>query len=182
MTSPPSSASTSPRTPPGLPAPARDGSRRAPGCPRDSPELIRLRGLLFSDLAVTWGSPPPGGQWRGACAEALAQALADEATRVSVMSAIGGLAACGLAAIDRRRPSPFNPGGWIGHVFGIVTDLACRRRGHARAIMLDLLGWLDHQGVARTGRNASPDGQGLYCSLGFTGHPDPVLSRMRPPR
>jgi len=58
-----------------------------PAVPGDIPELVRLRGLLFSDLAVTWGSPPPGGQWRSACAEALAQALADEATRVSVMSA-----------------------------------------------------------------------------------------------
>ena len=148
----------------------------------DIPELVRLRALLFEGLAGTWGAAPPGGQWRQACAGALREALADESARVLVTSAGTGLACCGVGTVDRRLPSPFNPGGHIGHVFGIVTDPACRGQGHARAVTQALLGWFDQQGIGRVDLNASPAAQHLYQSLGFTPHPDPVLSRTRPQR
>jgi ribosomal protein S18 acetylase RimI-like enzyme len=148
----------------------------------DIPELVRLRAVLFADLAGTWGAAPPGGQWRQACAAALTAALADESMRVIVSGPGPGLACCGIGAIDRRLPSPFNPGGQIGHVFGIVTDPAHRGHGHARAVTQELLDWFDRHGITRVDLNASPDGQHLYRSLGFTGHPDPTLSRTRPPR
>jgi ribosomal protein S18 acetylase RimI-like enzyme len=60
-----------------------------------------------------------------------------------------------------------------------VTDPAYRKRGHARAIMEELLRWFDARGLRRVDLNASPDGQGLYRALGFDDHPDPVLSRKR---
>jgi hypothetical protein len=95
----------------------------------DIPELVRLRALLFTNLAGTWGAPPPGSTWRDACADALAAALADTSMRVIVSDTGTGLASCGIAAVDRRLPSPYNPGGTIGHVFGIVTDPAAAGRG-----------------------------------------------------
>jgi len=146
----------------------------------DIPELVRLRALLFQDLAGTWGAAPPGGQWRQACAGALRAVLADESVRVLVTDAGTGLACCGIGTVDRRLPSPFNPGGAIGHVFGIVTDPACRGRGHARAVTRSLLDWFDQQRIGRVDLNASPAGQHLYESLGFTPHPDPTLSRPLP--
>jgi len=148
----------------------------------DVPELVRLRAVLFASLAGTWGAAPPGDQWRAVCAAALTAALADESMRVVVTDAGAGLACCGIGAIDRRLPSPFNPVGRIGHVFGVVTDPAHRGRGHAKAVMQTLLDWFDGQGLCRVDLNASPDGQHLYRSLGFTGHLDPTLSRMRPLR
>jgi ribosomal protein S18 acetylase RimI-like enzyme len=57
---------------------------------------------------------------------------------------------------------------------------AYRGQGHARAVTQALLGWFDYQGIFRVDLNASPGGQHLYQSLGFTPHPDPVLSRTRP--
>ena len=146
----------------------------------DIPELVRLRGILFEGLAGTWGAVPPGGGWRQACADALRAALADDSVRVLVTGAGTGLACCGAGTVDRRLPSPFNPGGAIGHVFGIVTDPACRGQGHARAVTQALLGWFDQRGIGRVDLNASPDGQHLYQSLGFTPHPDRTLSRTRP--
>ena len=148
----------------------------------DVPELVRLRAVLFTSLARTWGAAPPGDEWRAACAAALTTALADNSMRVVVTDARAGLACCGIGAVDRRLPGPFNPGGRIGHVFGVVTDPAYRGRGHARAVTQALLGWFDGQGLDQVDLNASPDGQHLYRSLGFTGHPDPALRRTRPPR
>lgn len=154
-------------------------SARAAGAD-DVPELVRLRAVLFASLAGNWGAAPPGDQWRDACATALTAALADKSMRVVVTDADVGLACCGIGAIDRRLPSPFNPDGRIGHVFGVVTDPAYRGRGHARAVTQALLDWFDGQGLRRVDLNASPDGQHLYRSLSFTGHPDPTLSRTRP--
>jgi ribosomal protein S18 acetylase RimI-like enzyme len=146
--------------------------------PDDIPELVRLRAILFQDLAASsWGPPPAGEAWRDACADALADQLADPSMRVVVIDGGSGLACCGMAIADRRLPTPFNPGGRIGHIFGIVTDPAHRQRGHARAVMQELLAWCDSAGLRRVDLNASPDGQRLYRSLGFTDHPDPTLSR-----
>jgi ribosomal protein S18 acetylase RimI-like enzyme len=159
------------------------GPAARPAGPGDIPELVRLRALLFASLADGgWGPAPAGGQWRDACATALATALADEATRVIVTDSPSGLACCAIATIDRRLPSPYNPGGRIGHVYGVVTDPAHRGRGHARTAMRALLGWLGEQGITRADLNASPDGQRLYRDLGFTDHPDPVLSWRTKPR
>jgi len=151
-----------------------------PAIADDIPELVRLRDLMFEGLAGTWGQAPAGDQWRHACATALAATLTDDSMRLLVTGSGTGLARCGAAAIDQRLPSPFNPGGRTGHIFGIVTDPAHRRRGRARAVMMALLDWLDQQRVRVTDLNASPDGQQLYRSLGFTSHPDPALRPTRP--
>jgi len=151
-----------------------------PAAKADIPELVRLRALLFQSLDRTWGTVPDGRQWRDACAAALARLVTGNAMRVVVTDSAAGLASCGMGAIDQRLPSPFNPSGLTGHVFGIVTDPAHRRRGHARAVMNALLAWFDQQGIARVDLNASPDGQRLCRSLGFTGHPDPTLTRRYP--
>jgi ribosomal protein S18 acetylase RimI-like enzyme len=145
----------------------------------DIPELVRLRGLLFQDLASTWGPAPTGDAWREACARALAQHLGDATMRIAVIDAATGLACCGIAIADQRLPTPFNPGGLIGHIFGIVTDPGHRRRGLAQAVMQHLLGWCDSVGLKRVDLNASPDGQRLYRQLGFTDHPGTTLSRSR---
>jgi ribosomal protein S18 acetylase RimI-like enzyme len=84
-----------------------------------------------------------------------------------------------MGVIDQRLPSPYNPGGRVGHVFGVVTDPAYRGRGHGRAVMEGLLAWFDASGARRVDLNASPDGMSLYRKLGFADHPDPTLSRKR---
>jgi ribosomal protein S18 acetylase RimI-like enzyme len=151
-----------------------------PAADADIPELVRLRALLFGGLSETgWGAPPPGDEWRRACADALRERLADDMVEILVIDGDTGLAACGIGAIDRRLPSPYNPTGLIGHVFGVVTDPAHRRRGHSRSIMEGLLGWFTDRGVRRVDLNASQDGEPLYRSLGFAEHPDPTLSFKR---
>jgi ribosomal protein S18 acetylase RimI-like enzyme len=145
----------------------------------DIPELVRLRGLLFTDLGDVWGAPPEGDEWRDRCAAELAGQLRAGTMVILVIDGDSGLAACGIGAVDQRLPSPYNPGGRVGHVFGVVTDPAYRGRGHGRAIMRGLVAWFDEAGIRRVDLNASPDGMSLYRELGFADHPDPTLSRKR---
>jgi GNAT superfamily N-acetyltransferase len=145
----------------------------------DIPELVRLRALLFGALGEAWGSPPPERDWRDRCSADLALRLSDGSMRILVIDGTDGLAACGIGTIDRRLPSPYNPVGLIGHVFGVVTDPAYQRRGYGRAVMERLLAWFDDRGVKRVDLNASPAGMPLYRELGFVDHADPTLSRSR---
>jgi ribosomal protein S18 acetylase RimI-like enzyme len=155
------------------------GAPVRPATPADIPDLVELRGMLFAGLAAGWGPPTAGADWRAACADAFAGRLAADDLRVVVIDGAGELAACGLGVVDRRLPSPYNVSGLVGHVFGIVTRPAYRRRGYARAIVTALLTWFDEFGLTRVDLNASADGQSLYRSLGFAVHPDPAMRRNR---
>jgi len=150
-----------------------------PARPADIPDLVELRGMLFAGMATGWGPPTAGKGWRAACADAFARELAADDMRIVVVDGADGLAACGLGVVDRRLPSPYNVSGRVGHVFGIVTRPAYRRRGYARAIVTALLTWFDERGLTRVDLNASADGQSLYRGLGFTVHPDPAMRRNR---
>nr|WP_309239950.1 GNAT family N-acetyltransferase [Actinomadura sp. J1-007] len=91
------------------------------------------------------------------------------------MDGDGGLAACGFGTIEQWFPGPHSRNGRIGHVIGMVTDPAYRRRGHGRAIMHSLLDWFRERDAVRVDLTASRDGESLYRELGFFDHPDPAL-------
>lgn len=142
----------------------------------DVAELVRLRALLFQTLSGGFFDPPPAdGGWRDAYAAMLKEELASDTMRILVVDGDEGLAACGIGVIGRWPPGPYLPDGRIGHVLGVVTDPAYRRRGHSRAIMQGLLDWFREREVSRVDLHASRDGEPLYRSLGFTDHPDPSL-------
>ncbi|MFK4035992.1 GNAT family N-acetyltransferase [Nonomuraea wenchangensis] len=118
----------------------------------DIPELVRLRALLFQDLGGDFFNPSSAGDdWRD------------------------GLAACGIGTVEQWFPGPHSRNGRIGHVIGVVTDPAYRRRGHSRAIMLGLLDWFREREAVRVDLHASREGEPLYRELGFLDHPDPAL-------
>lgn len=143
----------------------------------DIAELVRLRALLFESLGshhVPAEAVADSG-WRRALAEVLVARLTVEDMRILVVDGEDGLAACGMGTIERRLPNPRLRNGWLGSVFGVVTDPAYRRRGHSRAIMTELLGWFRAREVARVDLHASREGEPLYRDLGFVDHPDPAL-------
>ncbi|MFE9837727.1 GNAT family N-acetyltransferase [Streptomyces sp. NPDC005551] len=142
----------------------------------DVAELVRLRAMLFDTLGGEFFNPPSGsGDWRDALAAVLRDQVSSDAVRILVVPGAGGLGACGIGTIEQRLPGPHLRNGRIGHVIGVVTDPAYRRRGHSRAIMRGLLDWFREREVARVDLYASPDGEPLYRALGFTDHPDPSL-------
>ncbi|MGW7267478.1 GNAT family N-acetyltransferase [Streptomyces sp. NPDC054842] len=142
----------------------------------DVPELVRLRALLFETLGGDFfNSPSAEGDWQPALAAVLEEQVSAKDVRILVVRGDDGLAACGIGTIEQRLPGPHLRNGRIGHVIGVVTDPAHRRRGHSRAIMRGLLGWFREREVARVDLYASRDGEPLYRALGFTDHPDPSL-------
>ncbi|WP_067491695.1 GNAT family N-acetyltransferase [Actinomadura hibisca] len=147
-----------------------------PATEDDIAELVRLRALLFATMGEDFLAPPPGNDgWRDALATVLKEKLTAADTRILVVESGDGLAACGYGTIEQWFPGPHSHNGRVGHVIGVVTDPAHRRRGHSRAIMADLLAWFRDREVARVDLTASPDGEPLYRALGFTDHPDPGL-------
>ncbi|MEZ7131862.1 GNAT family N-acetyltransferase [Nonomuraea sp. AD125B] len=142
----------------------------------DIAELVRLRALLFEDLGGDFFNPSSAGDdWRGALAAVLKEKLARDDARILVVDGDDGLAACGIGTVEQWFPGPHSRNGRIGHVIGVVTDPAYRRRGHSRAIMLGLLDWFREREVVRVDLYASREGEPLYRKLGFFDHPDPAL-------
>lgn len=136
----------------------------------DIAELVRLRAMLFEAI----GAVEENG-WRDSLAAVLGEALTADGMRVLVVDGEGGLAACGVGAVEQRLPGPRAHNGRVGQVYGVVTDPAYRRRGHSRAIMEGLLAWFRECGVARVDLHASREAEPLYRSLGFVDHPEPGM-------
>ena len=65
-------------------------------------------------------------------------------------------------------PSPTNVSCRRAYVFNVYTRPAYRRRGLARQLMTELIGWCRAQGIKTIGLHASDEGRPLYESLGFT--------------
>jgi len=139
--------------------------------PEDADELMRLRAVMFGE------TPPASAPWLAAGAEVLRRQLADPADRVAsfVVPGEAGLAACVLGAIDERLPGPRSLSPWRGYVYNVATDPAYRRRGFSRACMQALLGWFAERGLRTVDLRASPEGEPLYASLGFTRTADPAM-------
>ncbi|MFI0484144.1 GNAT family N-acetyltransferase [Actinomadura sp. 9N215] len=142
----------------------------------DIPELVRLRALLFDTLGGDFFNPASAGDdWRDALAQVFREKLKSDDARILVVDGDRGLAACGIGTVEQWFPGPHSRNGRIGHVIGMVTDPAHRRRGHGRAIMQGLLGWFRQRDAVRVDLYASHDGEPLYRDLGFFDHPDPAL-------
>ncbi|MFF8912094.1 GNAT family N-acetyltransferase [Streptomyces sp. NPDC015032] len=142
----------------------------------DTAELVRLRALLFEDLGGDFFAPATGSDdWLDTLASVLKEQMAADAVRILVVDGGSGLAACGIGTVEQRLPGPHLRNGRIGHVIGVVTDPAYRRRGHSRAILEGLLDWFREREVARVDLYASAEGEPLYRDLGFVDHPDPSL-------
>ncbi|MFE0172160.1 GNAT family N-acetyltransferase [Streptomyces sp. NPDC059002] len=147
-----------------------------PAVADDVAELVRLRALLFETLdGDFFTTPSTGGDWRDTLATVLKEQITADCVHILVVDGDEGLAACGFGFIEQRLPGPNRPNGLGGHVTGVVTDPAFRRRGHSRAIMHGLLDWFREREVPRVDLYASHDGEPLYRALGFVPHPDPAL-------
>jgi GNAT superfamily N-acetyltransferase len=142
----------------------------------DVAELIRLRALLFETLGGEFFNPVSADDaWRDAFGAVLKEQLTADTMRILVVDGDDGLAACGIGTIEQWLPGPHLRNGRIGHVIGMVTDPAYRRRGYGRAIIQRLLDWFREREVARVDLHASPAAEPLYRAHGFVDHPDPSL-------
>lgn len=149
-----------------------------PATGADDIELVRLRAVMFEAMDLE----PHTERWADAARQILADGREQGWLRAAVVddpAAPGRLAACGVATVERRLPSPRNPTGRHGYIASMVTDPAFRHRGLARQVMEHLLAWFDEQGVVSVTLHASPYGEPLYRSLGFSEPHTPELRLRR---
>ncbi|MES4908224.1 MULTISPECIES: GNAT family N-acetyltransferase [unclassified Streptomyces] len=136
--------------------------RRATG--DDAPELARLRGVMFASLG-----PVPDGPWFQESAAAFADRLEyDPAFAAFVIDdGAGRLLSCAIGVYTPLLPSPRARAANIGHILSVATDLEHRSRGHARACVAAVMGWLAERDCGHIQLRASSEGQSLYVGLGF---------------
>lgn len=139
--------------------------------PEDVPALVRLRGVV---LEATTGPTAPDDPWRAAAAAWSTDQLGRPDAFVAFVADEPGVGVVAVGACSARPPGPGSLSGVGGRVFSVATDPASRRRGHARACLVALLAWFEHETRASAVElGATAEGAGLYRSLGFveTAHP-----------
>jgi GNAT superfamily N-acetyltransferase len=139
----------------------------------DAAEVVRLADVMYEAM----GLDASDRRWRQGAAEALTSRI-DGDTAVFVAddpTVAGRLAACGAGTIALRLPGPANPAARVGYIQWVSTDPRWRRRGLARRIMVSLLDWYERMDVPSVELHATPEGEGLYRSLGFDEGANPAL-------
>jgi GNAT superfamily N-acetyltransferase len=132
----------------------------------DAPELTRLRELLLEAMGQDVSEPT----WRDAALTAFADRLAPgrDLTAFVIDGEDGTLAASAVGTVFDSLPGPNRPDGRTGWLLNLTTAPDYRGRGYGRATCAALLDWFHGQGVRRVEMHASPAGEALAKSLGFT--------------
>ncbi len=146
----------------------------------DVAELVRLRALMLAAMGQDVGADDA--PWRASAAAWFGERLADPASRDFAVFVVDdpelGVVCCAAGSCDSRAPGPSTLTGRRGHVFNMSTEPRRRRRGYARACLVELLAWFDTEaGVRVIDLNATGDGIDLYMSLGFAPPRWPSLRR-----
>jgi GNAT superfamily N-acetyltransferase len=145
------------------------GAVLRPAEPGDAADLLHLRLGLLESLGRDVG--PGSAPWRRDALRWFAQRTEDPRWRILGAAAPTGLVAYGAATITEHLPGPGRPDGRKAYVVSMATAPAWRRRGLARAILLDLVEWARAEGLDVVDLHASADGLPLYRSVGFEPSP-----------
>jgi GNAT superfamily N-acetyltransferase len=140
-----------------------------PARPGDAADLLLLRLGLLESLGRDVG--PASAPWRHDALRWFAHRAEDPRWRILGAAAPTGLVAYGAATVTEHLPGPGRPDGRKAYVVSMATAPAWRRRGLARAILLDLVRWARGQGLDVVDLHATADGYPLYRSVGFEPSP-----------
>jgi GNAT superfamily N-acetyltransferase len=152
----------------------QDAARRA-GID-DAAELTRLRMIMFTDMGRDPRLLDEDWQWRNTAHFRRRLAETELFAAYVVDGPAGGLAASAVGWLNEHLIGTKNPAGRVGYIANMCTDPEYRRRGYGRATLTELLGWLRSTGVTMVDLHATPDGEPLYRSVGFTEPADPALT------
>jgi ribosomal protein S18 acetylase RimI-like enzyme len=140
----------------------------------DADVIAHHRIAMFRDMGVL--DERDAEPLRVASLAYLQRALPSGAYRGWLVEYDGAVVAGGGLIPQPGVPRPENiHGGDEAYLLNVYTDPAHRRRGLARRLMDDMLGWCRERGLARVVLHASEDGLALYTSLGF----EPKRNEMR---
>lgn len=155
----------------------------------DAAALTRLRGLMLAAMGRDVSVPG----WLDACEAAFARRLGEpDRFAAWVVDVDGRAVSSGVGWLEEHLPAPGTVDGRRGHIASMSTEPEHQRRGHARAIFTELMGWFALLEVPRVDLRATPDGRPLYEAFGFrelggatmawtaAGAPAPGLGFVRP--
>lgn len=146
----------------------------------DVDDLMTLRTLMFEAMG-TPAAALEAGAWRRAARAWFEARIVHEGTRILVVEEAGEVVAGGLAEVLSGIPAPSMPHGRFGFISNVATLPHARGRGLARAVMTELVRWLDEDTDAdRIDLAATADGAPLYRSLGFDPAAFPTMRRLAP--
>ena len=112
-----------------------------------------------------------GAPWRASSLAWVRQRLSEGSDFRAVVAEVpgDGVVASAIGIRDEHMPGPSSPSGGHGRLFNVATTPAHRRHGHARECTIAVLEWFrSTTDVSVVDLNATPDGEALYRSLGFT--------------
>jgi GNAT superfamily N-acetyltransferase len=132
----------------------------------DAREVVRLGRLMFEAMGID----ASGEEWQREGERHVRQRLGrDLAVFVAAHPEIPNrLVASAAGTIAARLPGPRNSAGRVGYVQWVSTEPDFRRRGLCRRLMESLLAWYGANEVDSVELHATPDGEPLYRSLGFS--------------
>jgi len=133
--------------------------------PADAAALVGLRVELMRAMGEDGAEEPV---WQDRALDWFRDALAGDDAAAFVVDEGGRVVAGALVTIGRGAPSARNPHGLAAHLSNVCTLPTARGRGHARACVEAAIGWARAAGVDSVALHATPDGEDLYRSLGFT--------------
>ncbi len=146
----------------------------------DIPELVRLRGLMFSAMGIE----PENQSWRLDAAEHYERGLSNgrivgavvDRPRVDSSTGdgagdTGDLASGGVVSFLDQIPGPTQPASFVGHISSMCTEVEHRGTGMAAAVLDLLLAEIRRRGLTVAELHATPEGEALYRSRGFLPRP-----------
>ncbi|OLT50552.1 GNAT family N-acetyltransferase [Cellulosimicrobium sp. CUA-896] len=133
--------------------------------PDDAPGLVALRVELMRAMGEDGADAP---EWQDRALAWFRAALAGGDAAAFVVDGDDGVVAGALGTLHRGAPSARNPRGLTAHVTNVCTLPGARGQGLARACVEAAIGWSRAAGVDSVALHTTPDGEGLYRSLGFT--------------
>jgi GNAT superfamily N-acetyltransferase len=144
----------------------------------DVGEVVRLGGLMFESMGETeFGFLPSAERILRAGIEqgTMAAFVVDDPARAGVL-----IAGC-AGVVWHRLPGPSTPRGRCGYVQYVWTDPDHRSRGLGRGVVSELLDWFEARQVPVVELHATPEGEPLYRSMGFSELSTPHLRLRRDP-
>jgi GNAT superfamily N-acetyltransferase len=142
----------------------------------DAQAIVELRALMFSAMGVP---DVDGDAWRQAAVRWFQGEPTQRHTCAVIAERDGRVLAGAMGSLRFEMPSPVNPNGVWGLLNNVATVPGTRRQGLARACVVGVLDWFQHETEASAVELfATGEGSSLYEELGFAVTAWPAM-RMR---
>jgi GNAT superfamily N-acetyltransferase len=129
----------------------------------DSPQLLRLWGLLFIEDEAALDEP-----WRSHAQEWFARHVGDpSAARFPVVDVDGEVVATAIGTLELGVPNPMCPHGRTVRLANVITHPEHRGQGYGTWLVRDIVEWARSIEADRVDLSATTAARGLYDKAGF---------------